>query len=103
MPFIAVLRILAPFKNARCADATDRVSRRRPSLHETGEPSRSNGSDGRMVRQIFEVTTAISSCCPLLRNSYFSLPLASLGPQSAGLKDRTLEQDVSSSTLSVQS
>src|SRR2546426_7390082 len=59
MSFVAVLRILARFKDARRADAAHRVSRRRPSFHETGEPGRSNGSDGRMVRQILEVTAAV--------------------------------------------
>src|ERR1700730_10079647 len=50
----AVVRILARFKDARCADATHRLSRRRASLCEAGEPDRSNGPHGRLVRQILE-------------------------------------------------
>ena len=62
MPRSAVLRILARVTDPGCADPARRLSRRRPSLSRTEEPSRSNGSDGRMVRQVFEVTTvAISS------------------------------------------
>src|SRR5438874_13457760 len=54
MPFIAVLRILARFKDARCADAAHRLSWRRASLTQTGQPGRSNRSDRRLVRQVFE-------------------------------------------------
>src|SRR5438874_13352898 len=50
----AVLRILARFEGARCLHPAHHLSRRRPSLSKAGEPSRSNGSDGRLVRQILE-------------------------------------------------
>src|SRR4029077_17034817 len=56
MSFITVLRILARVKDAGRADATHHLSRRRPSLSGPKEPGRSIGKDGRMVRQIFEVT-----------------------------------------------
>src|SRR6266498_976316 len=56
MPCVAVLRILARFKDARRPDATYRLSRRRSSLSGPKASGRSIGSDRGMVRQILEVT-----------------------------------------------
>src|SRR5206468_1206298 len=60
MSCVAVLRILARAKDARCANAAHHLSRRRPPLHRTQAPGRSNGADHRVVRQIFEVATLSS-------------------------------------------
>src|SRR5437667_2322782 len=60
MSRVAVLRILARVKNAKRPHEADCLSRRRPPLHRTQAPGRSNGADHRVVRQIFEVATLSS-------------------------------------------
>src|SRR5436190_21524982 len=54
MPCVAVLRILARVENPWCADTAGHLPRRRPFLHRTEEPSRPDGSNCRLVRQILE-------------------------------------------------
>src|SRR5207245_5566963 len=54
MSRVAVLRILARVKNAKRPHEADCLSRRRPPLHRTQAPGRSNGADHRVVQQIFE-------------------------------------------------
>src|SRR5439155_16564722 len=56
MPRSAIVRILARLKNARRTHQAHHLCWRRPSFHRTKAPGGSNGTDGRVVRQIFEVT-----------------------------------------------
>src|SRR5437764_10168784 len=77
----AVLRVLARFKDAWCADTTHHLPRRRPHVHQTRASVRSIGSDSPMVRQIPEaikfecqvVSLILQAGCARIKGRY-SLP-----------------------------
>src|SRR4029450_6037060 len=86
MPRSAVLRVLARFEDARCADTTHHLSRRGPSLSGPKASGRSIGSDRRMVRQILEVTLFSSGSFVVWHSRRFNA--AKDSTEMAGERDR---------------